>query len=257
MRIVKTAILFLVIFCVVGGVYYIKNFRDNREPENVTVDSHDRIDSNVYVPLKDPTKTYRIMPVGDSITQGGEKFTNYRYLLWKKLADSGYRIEYVGSRKGDSPVGPLSHEGYGGGTAEFLAGIIGNNFQKHPADIVLIHAGHNHFVDQKPVPGIITATETIIADIRQTNPQVCVLLAQVITSGKLPKYSYIPELNESLEQLANRLNTPAQPVLLVNQADGFDWREDTVSDKVHPNAQGAGKMASHWFQALTGTMKTP
>ena len=57
--------------------------------------------------------------------------------------------------------------------------------------------------------------------------------------------------HESLEQLANRLDTPSQPVLLVNQADGFDWEKDTVSDKVHPNAQGAEKMADRWFEALT------
>ena len=68
----------------------------------------------------------------------------------------------------------------------------------------------------------------------------------VITSGKLPKYSYIPALNEALGKLAARLDTPQQRVIAVNQADGFDWKTDTIEDKVHPNAQGAEKMAARW-----------
>ncbi len=62
-----------------------------------------------------------------------------------------------------------------------------------------------------------------------------ILFGDVNPSGKLPKYSYIPELNVRLSQLAKRLNTPTQPVILVDQATGFDWTKDTIADKVHPN----------------------
>ncbi len=55
------------------------------------------------------------------------------------------------------------------------------------------------------------------------------LVAQVIPSGKLPKYEYIPELNLELGRLAARLNTPQSPVIAVNMADGFDWRTDTIA----------------------------
>lgn len=195
-------------------------------------------------------KVYRVMPVGDSITEGGRTFSNYRYPLWKKLTAAGYRIEYVGSRNGDSPVGPLRHEGYGGKNAEFLATVVSKSFRAHPADIVLLHAGHNHFADEKPVDKILAATEAIIQTFRKINPRAIVLLAQVIPSGKLPKYSYIPALNEKLRKLAERLNTPGQPVILVDQAEGFDWKTDTIGDRVHPNTQGAEKMAARWFSAL-------
>jgi lysophospholipase L1-like esterase len=115
---------------------------------------------------------------------------------------------------------------------------------------VLIHAGHNHFADQKPLPGILRATESMIANARKANPKATVLLAQVITSGKLPKYSYLPDLNRELAKLAAQLDRPEQRVLLVDQASGFDWKTDSVADLVHPNAQGAQKMADRWFQAL-------
>jgi hypothetical protein len=200
---------------------------------------------------------YRIMPVGDSITEGGKTFSTYRLPLLEKLQAAGYRVEYVGSRTSPSPLGPLQHEGYGGKNAEFLAGVVGKSFHDHPADIVLLHAGHNHSVEQKPVPKIIAALESMIATFRAQNPRVVVLLAQVIPSGKLPKYAYIPELNRAIAELAARLDTPTQRVILVNQAEGFDPINDTISDHVHPNARGAEKMASKWFDALVKIMKTP
>jgi len=39
-------------------------------------------------------------------------------------------------------------------------------------------------------------------------------------------------------------------VIAVNQSDGFDWKTDTIADKVHPNNHGAEKMATRWFEAL-------
>lgn len=202
-------------------------------------------------------KVYRIMPVGDSITQGSKSFSNYRLPLLERLTAAGYHVEYVGSRTSQSRLGPLAHEGYSGKNAEFLAGVVGKSFADHPADIVLIHAGHNHFAEEKPVAKIIAATESMIATFRKANPKVIILLAQVIPSGKLPKYAYLPELNEELAKLAPRLDTPEQRVILVNQAEGFDVEKDTIADKVHPNAAGAEKMATKWFDALTKVLEQP
>ena len=202
-------------------------------------------------------RIYRIMPVGDSITEGGLNFVSYRYPLWDKLFAAGYLIEYVGSRTNQSRIGRLYHEGYSGKTAEFLAKTAARSFQKHPADIVLLHAGHNHSAEQQPVDRIVAANASLIESFRAVNPQVIVLLAQVIPSGKLPKYAYIPQLNQELGKLAERLSTAQQPVILVNQAGGFDWHTDTIDDKVHPNARGAEKMAACWFEALTRVMEKP
>ncbi|MCU0749006.1 MAG: alpha/beta hydrolase fold domain-containing protein [Akkermansiaceae bacterium] len=200
-------------------------------------------------------KIYRVMPVGDSITEGGSSFSTWRYGLWEKLYTAGYLIEYVGSRKTDSRIGELPHEGYGGKNSGFLAATVPGNFRKHPADIVLLHAGHNHFADQKPVPQILKDTEALIDGFRAVNPKVTILLAQPIHSGKLPKYSYIPELQKELVPLAKRLDRPDSRVIIVPQGEGFVVGKDTVPDLVHPNASGAAKMADKWFEALVKVME--
>jgi lysophospholipase L1-like esterase len=204
-----------------------------------------------------PRSTYRIMAVGDSITAGGSSFVSYLYPLRQKLLAAGYSVELVGSRTNHSPIGPIPHEGYSGKTVEFLASAAAKTFREYPADIVLLHAGHNHTAEEQPVPGIVAATEYLIGALRAANSRVIVMLAQVIPSGKLPKYAYLPLLNQELGKLAAQMNTVEQPVILVNQAEGFDWSTDTIDDHVHPNARGAEKMAARWFEALQRLIKNP
>lgn len=199
----------------------------------------------------------RLMAVGDSITAGADFFSSYRYPLREKLAAAGYVVEFVGTQVGAARDGPLAHEGYGGKSTEFLAETVPAHFRQHPADIVLLHSGHNHSAEEQPVAGIVAATERLIAAFRAANPRVTVLLAQVIPAGKLPKYSYLPALNQELAALAKRLDGPEQRVVLVDQATGFDWTTDTVADKVHPNARGAEKMAETWFHALREVLPAP
>ncbi len=199
----------------------------------------------------------RIMAVGDSITAGADFFSSYRYPLWEKLFAAGYLAEFTGTQQSETRIGPLAHEGYGGKNTEYLAQAVPDHFRAHPADIVLLHSGHNHTVEEQPVPGIVAATESLGGSFRAVNPRVTVLLAQVIPAGKLPKYSYLPELNVALARLAARLDRPDARVVLVDQASGFDWITDTVANKVHPNARGAEKMAATWFAALKTVLPPP
>jgi lysophospholipase L1-like esterase len=194
----------------------------------------------------------RIMAVGDSITQGGgNSFATYRHLLADLLLTKGRSFEFVGSQTSQHAGVACRHEGYGGKNAEFLASILEAKLRAHPADLVMIQAGHNHSAEEKPVPGIVEAQRRMIAIARQQNPAAIVLIAQVIPSAKLPKYAYLPDLNAALAKLAQEMHSPAQPVLLVDLATGFDPATDTVADKVHPNQAGAAKIAERWAAALS------
>lgn len=195
----------------------------------------------------DATRPVRIMPVGDSITEGSARFASYRQPLANRLGEAEIAFEYVG-RRGAGDGG--AHEGYSGKNAAFIADAVEASFLSLRPDILLVHAGHNCEASEQPIPGIVAANERLIQAFRRANPRGTVLLAQVIPSGKLPKYAYIPELNRALAALAHRLDAPDQRVVLVDQATGFDPTTDTVSDLVHPNPAGAEKMAERWFEAL-------
>jgi lysophospholipase L1-like esterase len=212
----------------------------------------------------------KIMCVGDSITEGSATdFFVYRGPLYDKLRTAQYRFEMVGTKTTpagyyNSPVYgsvPLKHLGEGGANAAKVAQNFVAAFPSNPADIVLIHAGHNYDVATQTEAAIIsaveTATRTMITTARNVNPKVKILLAQVITSTKVSennssviKYGYIPALNARLAMVAAELSTEVAPIYIVNQAEGWNTPTDAVGDKVHPTAVGAEKMAVKWFDAL-------
>ncbi len=196
----------------------------------------------------DPDEKTTILALGDSITAGGKSFTCYREVLVPALKNNA--VEFIGPVEGSIS----RHAGYGGKNTAFLRSKIQEIYKEFPADIILIHAGHNCFAENEPVPGIIADTEAIIRTIHDINPRSIVLLAQVIPSGKLPKYSYIPKLNQELAGLSEQLQQDALKVVLVDQATGFDWEIDTVGDRVHPSQSGAKKMAAQWLDALQPLM---
>ena len=191
-------------------------------------------------------ETPTILALGDSITEGSKSFACYREVLVPELRRKNIAFKFIGP-KTDAVS---AHAGYGGKNTGYLLSVSKKTYREYPADIVMIHSGHNSFSKDKPVPGIIRDTEAIIDNIRKINPKVQVLLAQVIPVGKLPKYAYIPELNKKLESLVARLVQNGSRITLVNQEVGFDWKTDTVQDKVHPNASGARKMSNKWLAAL-------
>jgi len=197
---------------------------------------------------KNTQKRFSVLGLGDSITEGGDTFQSYLFPLWQKLFTAGYQFDFIGPNTSKCRIGVIHHAGFSGHNAEFLDAHIDSIYRKYPADIVLLHTGHNHFEDEHPVDGIIKAQKSLICKIIAINPNVKILVAKVIHSGKLPKYSYIPELNKSIAKMVRRLNR--KNVLLVDQAKGFDWKKFTIGDKVHPNAGGAERMAEVWFEAM-------
>lgn len=201
--------------------------------------------------------TYTILGLGDSITEGKGENKSYLFPLWEKLFSAGYITEFIGPNVHKCRIGSIMNAGYSGRNAEYLNTHIDSIYREYPADIVLLHAGHNHFAKDDPIQGIIAMHKSILSKIVAINPKVKILVSQVIQSGKLPKYSYIPELNEKIALMVEQLSGEGYPIKLVNQAEGFNWKEDCLPDKVHPNIKGAKKMADKWFDALETVLEKP
>ena len=198
-------------------------------------------------------KRLTVMGLGDSITEGGDGFSTYLYPLWERLFAGGYDADFIGPRQSECRIGQLSHCGFSGKNVEFLEARIDSIYRKYPADVVLLHAGHNHFAEERPVEGMMRAYKSIIGKIHAVNPQALVFLAKVTPSGKLPKYSYIPELNRRIEAYVDSLKDGR--VVLVDMARGHDGRTMTIEDKVHPNKVGREFMAGRWFDAIRRTIR--
>lgn len=198
-------------------------------------------------------KHFTILGFGDSITEGGPDFYSYLFPLDSMLRSRGYDAQFIGPRTSVLHGDTLHHSGYSGRNAEYLAARADSIYSLYPADLVLLHAGHNHFVEEAPVPGIIKAQRAIIQTIRRIKPSAVIMVAAVITAGKLPKYEYIPSLNESIRKMVEAYHDPN--IRFVDQQKGWSWEQYTIGDKVHPNKAGAGILASKWFDAITTVVK--
>ena len=209
---------------------------------------------------------FSICAVGDSITRGSSDFTAHRIALENEFDALGWMVEWKGTQSDASWGTSNPCEGYSEKNAVHIATEYKKNAASVVADVLLLHAGHNYNADPNttspaylPEADIVKAAtnahEQIITAARKENPNVIVLYAKVITSSKLPKYSYISALNEGIGALAADLTTETSPVVTVDMAEGWNPASDCVSDQVHPTATGAAKMAKKWIAELKQLVK--
>lgn len=198
----------------------------------------------------------RIMPLGDSITQGAANNDSYRRALWKLLERSKARIDLVGSMKTNHPYTgsahsdfDIDHEGHWGWRAdEVLAKIDGWAKQAAP-DIVLIHLGSNDILQKQKNEDTLEELRQIIIALRKQNRGIKIFLAQLIPIASKAANIRIQELNRLLPDMAQSMTSNDSPVHIVNQYEGFNAFKDTY-DGLHPNKSGIEKMAQQWYKAL-------
>jgi acyl-CoA thioesterase I len=205
-----------------------------------------------------PTTVVKIMPLGDSITQGDAQHASYRRTLWRLLQEGGFRTDFVGSQRegfGGGPPNPdfdQDHEGHWGFRVdEILVGLDGWAGAAQP-DVVLVHLGTNDVLQGQSVPGTTAELESVIRRLQAVNSRVTVLVAQVIPSAAAPANS-IEILNAAIRGMAARTSTAQSLVIAVDHASGFDPSVDTY-DGIHPNERGEQKMAEAWFRGLRGIL---
>src|SRR5690349_19416777 len=86
----------------------------------------------------------RVMPLGDSITEGTQVPGGYRTGLWQRMAGGGYRVDLVGSQfNGPSSLGDHDHEGHPGWRIDQIDANITGWLQATSAHTVLLHIGTN------------------------------------------------------------------------------------------------------------------
>ena len=85
-------------------------------------------------------------------------FHSYRGPLAKMIRQAGFSVRWVGSQSTRDDEPTLLHDGYPGKPIQYLVANMPRIYSAHPADIILLHAGHNHSAEEMPVSGIIAST---------------------------------------------------------------------------------------------------
>jgi lysophospholipase L1-like esterase len=211
------------------------------------------------------THPIRILPLGDSITQGGNTDRaeySYRYPLFYALKNAGYDIDFIGSLKqglnADATWSAKNgvafdpdHEGHYGWKTAAVRDKLGEWMQSYPAapDIVLIHLGTNDLGEKDHDATVIKPMRDMIGLLRAKNPRVVVLIGHLNFNGGAAL-----AIRPLVEQVAQAESTEQSPVLTVAHYEG--WHANPAApntdtfDWAHPNPSGQQKMADRWLAAM-------
>ena len=166
-----------------------------------------------------PPVPIRLMPLGDSITDGGTKHRSYRYHLHRLLARGEHHVQWVGSMQGvfdllkgrnatrgrplrgedDWPLEAQQHEGHWGWTAKqvlhgherqpqrgSLPGWLREDArQRRLPHVALVHLGTNdltkHVVKEgQSVASVARQLRAVVQRLCRASPQVLTVLASPI-----------------------------------------------------------------------------
>ena len=213
----------------------------------------------------------RILPLGDSLTQGDGNPSAYRYHLFRLLSEAKISFRFVGGVKsGDWRLPPdcRYHSGRGGITSEGLLAYHTEGSESYipswadaarEAEVVLLCIGANDAYRCLPVETYTTRIDSLLDMLYSYNPNISsVYIATMRTrSGSNEK---MKTMNDALldPAFADAHNAKGRDVHIVD-FNGEGTPENLITDYPlddgHPNDVGNRKLAEIWYSAIADRIR--
>jgi hypothetical protein len=221
-----------------------------------------------YNPCPPVGQPCKILPLGDSITDGFTVAGGYRIELFRAAHAAGKNITFVGSQSNgpgmvDGVTFPQSHEGHVGFTIDAApvlgrAGISGGitdsamaNFTPH---IVTLLIGTNDVDLSNDLANADTRLGALMDEILRANANALLVVAQIIPTGTDAENTRILAYNAGIPGLVQARVNAGKHVMMVDMYSAFmanaNFRS-LLADNLHPNTDGYTVMGQVWYQALS------
>lgn len=194
----------------------------------------------------------RIMPLGDSITEGwlSSDGNGYRLDLRNLLVASGStNIDFIGSNSNGNNNPDNQHEGFGGYTInQIFTSLKADHYIFQNPNVVLLHAGTNDIWRDPPADpydGAPARLGSLIDYILCNDPTTVLLVALIITNAQAADRTSV--YNSKLFDIVAPRYKAGYKVRLV---DFSSITDSDLTDGVHPTDSGYNKMAQIWFKAM-------
>jgi lysophospholipase L1-like esterase len=191
----------------------------------------------------------RVMPLGDSITDGFNVPGGYRTGLWQRFGPAGFTVDFVGLQSnGPATLGDHDHEGHSGWRIDMLDANIVGWLQATTPHTVLLHIGTNDVIQNTDLPNAPNRLSGLIDKITNTVPTAEVFVATIIPLGTASQEAAVRTYNAAIPGLVQSKANAGRHVHLVDMHSALTTAD--LADGIHPNAGGYDKMATAWFAAL-------
>lgn len=198
----------------------------------------------------------RVLPLGDSITDGRNGTWSWRRPLSELFVAARCRVDLTGTLFGPESGAPgdflydRDHEAHRGYQTGEVVAELDLWLQGSVPDVVLIHLGTNDVYEFASLTDAKESLRTVIGQLRAANPEVVILLAQIIPIDDPASADDVPILNGYIAELAGEETTDSSPVVLVDAFTGYDPVTMSQIDGLHPNELGEQQIASRFFASM-------
>ncbi len=191
----------------------------------------------------------RVMPLGDSITEGTQVPGGYRIGLWQRAAAGRYTVDFTGSQfNGPGSLGDHDHEGHPGWRIDQIHNSVINWLNSYQPRTVLLHIGTNDILQNYSVSTAPSRLSALIDRITSTSPGADVFVAQITPLSNSGQEAAVRTFNAAIPGIVQSKVNAGKKVHLVNMHDALTTAD--LIDGVHPTATGYDKMAATWYSAL-------
>ena len=198
----------------------------------------------------------RIMPLGDSITDGFNIPGGYRIELEDMLLAAGSEFDFVGSRvNGPSSLADRQHEGHSGLRIDQLAGLVDASLTRHRPDVVLLMIGTNDVLQGYRLAEAPQRLSELIDRIGARAPAATILVSSLTPLRSSAAEERVRGYNATIPGIVRDQGARGRRVAFVDMHPALSATD--LADGVHPNATGYRKMAVVWRDALPAPAAPP
>jgi uncharacterized repeat protein (TIGR02543 family) len=196
----------------------------------------------------------KILPLGDSITDGYTVLGGYRIPLFSTTHAANQHITYVGSQQNgpttvDGVTFPRNNEGHDGWTISQIAGLVPSPALSSSPNIILLHIGTNNMYNGVSVaPGAAQQLDSLVGSLVSNAPNALIVVAKIIPLADSGREQIVQAYNSDLAPYITARISKGQHVLLVDMHTNFPTSE--LQDGTHPNSTGYARMAAVWYAAI-------
>lgn len=227
-------------------------------------------------PEEKTPRSIKVMPYGDSITDGFWLPGGYRITLCNMLEGNGLSqyVDFVG-RKNSGDCYDGDHNGYTAyaidrigasdsvtGTRSGLLKDVDTLMEKYPCDVVMLQIGTNDILSLYDLDNIGERLETLVDKVLSHLPEDGMLYLATITCMDATDNTYIPAEYFTVEEMdgyVDSYNQVIKDLVEKKKSEGANIEladvgsvitKDDLYDGVHPNEEGYKKIGEFWYEII-------
>ena len=222
-----------------------------------------------YRPCPTDGSVCKIMPFGDSITDGFGVAGGYRVELFRQAHQAGKSITFVGSGSNgpaqvDGVAFPPKHEGHSGFTIDKtpnrsgIAPLVASVMPTYAPHIITLMIGTNDAIDDYNMASAPTRLGALIDSIFAQLPNVLLVVAQPIPSQDDALNLRLQSYNAAIPAIVKARADAGKHILMVDMysviAANANYKTALLQDTWHPNTAGHALLGARWYAVLAGSL---